>query len=118
MKRSKSIKALLQWWWATIAEKTRADLITPEVHTMTNQVIASLGQLQPGQGGHIAYLEMNNPRHLQKLMAMGVLPGVPLRLLHCFPSYVFETGYSQFAVDEKIANDIYVRLGPGSSPGN
>ena len=88
------------------------DSTVPEAQEAVNQLIAPLGKLQPGQGGHIAYLQMNNLSHLQKLMAMGLLPGVPLRLLHRVPSYVFETGYSQFAVDEKIANDIYVRLVP------
>jgi Fe2+ transport system protein FeoA len=53
---------------------------------------------------------MNNPRRLQKLMAMGVLPGVAITLLRRSPSFVFEAGYSQFAVDEEIPGDIYVRL--------
>jgi DtxR family transcriptional regulator, Mn-dependent transcriptional regulator len=75
-----------------------------------DRLIAPLSALQPGQGGHIAYIQMNNPGHLQKLMAMGVLPGVPLTLLRRFPSFVFEAGYSKFAVDEEIATDIYVRL--------
>jgi hypothetical protein len=43
-------------------------------------------------------------------MAMSVLPGLPITLHRRFPSYVFETGYSQFAVDEDIAADIYVQL--------
>jgi DtxR family Mn-dependent transcriptional regulator len=77
------------------------------------RLIASLSELQPGQEGHIAYIQMNNPRRLQKLMAMGVLPGVPIRLLRRFPALVFEAGYSQFAVDEEIAADIYVRLTDG-----
>jgi Fe2+ transport system protein FeoA len=93
-------------------EETLPNLMATEAQEAANHMIAPLGKLQPGQGGHIAYLQMNNLSHLQKLMAMGVLPGVPLTLLHRFPSYVFETGYSQFAVDEKIANDIYVRLTP------
>ena len=74
------------------------------------RLIAPLHELQPGQGGHIAYIQMNNPRRLQKLMAMGVLPGVAITLLRCSPSFIFEAGYSQFAVDEEIAGDIYVRL--------
>jgi DtxR family Mn-dependent transcriptional regulator len=41
---------------------------------------------------------------------MGVLPGVPMKLKSNFPSYVFEAGFSQFAVDETIAADIFVRL--------
>jgi DtxR family Mn-dependent transcriptional regulator len=41
---------------------------------------------------------------------MGVLPQVPVTLIRRFPSFVFEAGYSQFAVDEEIAATIYVRL--------
>lgn len=74
------------------------------------RLIAPLHELQPGQGGQIAYIQMNNPRRLQKLMAMGVLPGVAITLLRRSPSFVFEAGYSQFAVDEEIAGDVYVRL--------
>ena len=75
-----------------------------------NRLIAPLSELHSGQSGHIAYIQMHNPQQLQKLMAMGVLPGVPITVLHHFPSFVFEANYSQFAVDEKIAADIYVRL--------
>jgi len=78
------------------------------------RLIAPLYDLQPGQRGQIAYIQMNNPKRLQKLMAMGVLPGVPITLLHRFPSFVFEAGYSQFAVDKEIAADIYVRLNHGA----
>ena len=74
------------------------------------RLIAPLRDLQPGQSGQIAYVQMQHPQRLQKLMAMGVLPGASISLLHRSPSFVFEAGYSQFAVDEEIANDIYVRL--------
>jgi DtxR family Mn-dependent transcriptional regulator len=74
------------------------------------RLIAPLSDLQPDQRGQIAYIRMNNPKRLQKLMAMGVLPGVPITLLRRFPSFVLEAGFSQFAVDKEIAADIYVRL--------
>ena len=74
------------------------------------RLIAPLCDLDSGQWGQIAYVQMNNPKRLQKLMAMGVLPGVPIALLRRFPSFVFEAGYSQFAVDREIAADIYVRI--------
>ena len=78
------------------------------------RLIAQLSDLQAEQSGQIAYIQMSNSQHLQKLMAMGVLPGVPVTLLRRSPSFVFEAGYSQFAVDEEIAGDIYVRLSPQS----
>jgi DtxR family Mn-dependent transcriptional regulator len=53
---------------------------------------------------------MDKPKRLEKIMAMGVLPGVDVHLDRRFPSYVFQVGHSQFAVDEEIAGDIYVRI--------
>ena len=55
---------------------------------------------------------MSHPVRLQKLMAMGVLPGGEVQLIRRAPAYVFEIGYSQFAVDEEIAADIFIRLHP------
>ena len=74
------------------------------------RLIAPLSELDGESRGKIAYIQMNNPGRLQKIMAMGVLPGVPIRVLRRSPSFVFEAGYSQFAVDEDIAGDIFVRL--------
>jgi DtxR family Mn-dependent transcriptional regulator len=81
-----------------------------QMRESVERLIAPLCDLQPGRKGSIAYIQMNNPKRLQKLMAMNVLPGVPITLLRRAPSFVFEAGYSQFAVDEDIAADIYVRL--------
>ena len=74
------------------------------------RLIAPLNEVEPGKGGEVAYIQMGDAGHLQKLMAMGVLPGGKIRLVRNSPSYVFECGYSQFAVDEAIAAEIYVRL--------
>jgi DtxR family Mn-dependent transcriptional regulator len=81
-----------------------------QMQASVQQLIAPLSELRPEQSGHIAYIQMNDPRRLHKLMAMGVLPGVPITLLRRSPSFVFEAGYSQFAVDKEIASDVYVRL--------
>lgn len=75
-----------------------------------DRLIAPLSELEPGKNGQVAYLRMDHPSRLQKLMAMGVLPGGKIALLRRSPSFVFECGYSQFAVDEEVAGDIYVRL--------
>jgi len=69
-----------------------------------------LNELEPGQSGEVAYIQMSNSGRLQKIMAMGVLPVGNIRLLRRSPTFVFECDYSQFAVDEDIAADICVRL--------
>ncbi len=72
--------------------------------------VAPLSNLRPGESGRVSYVQMGDSRRLQKLMAMGILPGKAIRLVQGFPSYVFQIGHSQFAVDREIAATIHVRL--------
>lgn len=74
------------------------------------KIVSSLSELSPGQSGKIAYIHENDNDNLQKMMAMGVMPGVGVKLLQCYPSFLFAIGNSQFAVDESIAGEIFVRI--------
>ncbi|MBT9143630.1 MAG: Iron-dependent repressor IdeR [Dehalococcoidia bacterium] len=74
------------------------------------RLVSPLSQLSQGQEGKVAYIYAPESGQLQKLMAMGVLPGTPISLIQSFPSYVFQVRQTQFAVDKKIADSIYVRL--------
>jgi len=80
-----------------------------EEQVETGQVVAPLSHLLPGSQGKVAYVHATEASNLQKLMAMGILPGAPIKLLQKFPSFIFEAGYTQFAVDEQIADAIFVR---------
>lgn len=82
-----------------------------EARTLGKRAIAPLSQMGPGEGGTVAYLRSEQPKRLQKLTAMGILPGLPIRLLQRFPSYVIQLDLTQFAVDAQVASDIYVRVG-------
>lgn len=84
-----------------------------EEHTETRLLVSPLSQLEPGHQGKVAYLYAPEAGKLQKLMAMGILPGAPITLVRRFPSVVFDAGNTQFAVDEHIADAIYVRLVEG-----
>lgn len=75
--------------------------------------VAPLTSLPEGAAGFISALATKDPERLQKLMAFGILPGTPIRLLQRRPAYVFQVGQTQVAVDERIAADILVA--PGSS---
>lgn len=70
--------------------------------------VSSLASGRVGQEGAIAFADAGNHRELQKLMALGVLPGTYVRLLRKFPAYVFQLGYSQFTVDQQLAAKIQV----------
>ena len=60
------------------------------------------------QQGVVAYLSTRDNREIQKLMAMGILPGSDIRLVRLFPSYIFAIGHSQFTVDRALAEKIFV----------
>jgi DtxR family transcriptional regulator, Mn-dependent transcriptional regulator len=62
-----------------------------------------------GADGTVAYLATHDNRKIQKLVAMGILPGVDIKIIRQFPSHIFQIGYSQFAVDRPLAEVIYVR---------
>lgn len=60
------------------------------------------------EAGVVAYLSTRENREIQKLMALGILPGVQVKLIQRYPSYVFQMGYSQFTIDRELAEKIYV----------
>lgn len=74
------------------------------------KVVSSLSKLNPGEKGKISYIHAIEHHKLEKLMSMGVLPGKEIKLLQTFPSYLFEVGNTQFAVDDEIADCILVRI--------
>jgi DtxR family Mn-dependent transcriptional regulator len=71
--------------------------------------VVSLTELKPGESGEIAYILTEDSKKMQKLMAMGVLPGNSINLMQSFPSYIFRVGYSEFAIDTAMAREIFVR---------
>ncbi|WP_309492168.1 metal-dependent transcriptional regulator [Candidatus Hecatella orcuttiae] len=81
----------------------------------TGRIICPLSDLKPGEGGKIAYIYTSDRRKLERLMVMGLLPGSPVTLIQRSPSYVFQAGQTQIAVDEEIANSIYVRIVEGET---
>jgi len=74
-----------------------------------NLGVVPLTELKSGEEGDIAYLQSGDDKKMQKLMALGVLPGNRIRLLQTFPSYIFRVGFSEFAVDTAMAREIIVR---------
>jgi DtxR family Mn-dependent transcriptional regulator len=79
-------------------------------------LVAPLSRMRPGQRGTIAWVHSDDSRRLAKLLALGILPGAKVSLIGRSPSYSFQVGYSQFAVDAQIAEDIHVRLEESSLP--
>lgn len=71
--------------------------------------VVPLTEFKSGQEGEIAYIQTEDSKKMQKLMAMGVLPGNKIKLVQSFPSYIFRVGFSEFAIDSALAREIFVR---------
>lgn len=71
--------------------------------------VVPLTEFRSGQEGEIAYIQTDDSKKMQKLMAMGVLPGNRIMLAQSFPSYIFRVGFSEFAIDTALAREIFVR---------
>jgi len=82
-----------------------------EAHKELELGVVSLTEFKCGQEGEIAYIQTGDGKKMQKLMAMGVLPGNKITLVQSFPSYIFRVGYSEFAIDSNLAREIFVRKG-------
>ncbi len=80
-----------------------------EAQRSGNLGVVPLTELKPNEEGEIAYIQTEDNKKMQKLMAMGVLPGNRIRLIQSFPSYIFSVGFSEFAIDTNMAREIFVR---------
>jgi len=80
------------------------------------KVISALADLPPGQSGVVAYVHGRRQELMQRMLAMGVIPGAPIALVQTAPSYVFQLGHGLVAVDRETAQDIYVRITERPSP--
>lgn len=80
-----------------------------EKEETVRRIVSPLSELSKGQEGKVAYILTRNNKNLQRLMAMGVLPGMSVEVIQTYPSYVFQVGEAQIAVDTEMAEDIFVR---------
>jgi len=80
-----------------------------------SMIVAPLSDLEDADKGIIAYLQTKDKARLERLLALGALPGQPITLIQRSPSFVFRIGETTAAIDADLANYIYVRLG-GRTP--
>lgn len=77
--------------------------------TRADQRVVPMSNLRQGEQGAIAYVHTGDSEKLKKLMALGILPGESVTLQRRYPSFVFTVGQSRYAVDEGMAEAIYVK---------
>jgi hypothetical protein len=70
--------------------------------------------LEVGQSGRVAYVNYSNEQLFHKIDALQIKPGVMIKLLQRYPSYVVEVESSTIAMDGEVAAT--VSLWRGSLP--
>jgi len=83
--------------------------------TEVQPLVQRLSDLAVGQSGRISVIAPKFHSRLERLGALGVVPGAEVRLRQKFPSYVVEVGETTLAIDRDIADEILIRLTGTSS---
>jgi DtxR family Mn-dependent transcriptional regulator len=80
-----------------------------QAHEVLKPLVASCDQLDIGETARIVYLRAREHSLLKRLSALGIAPGVNLKLLQKWPSYVVQCDETEIAIEEELARDIHVR---------
>lgn len=72
-------------------------------------LVTGLAAFDLGATGRIVFIAPKFHDRMDRLAALGVIPGSTLRLHQRSPSYVIEVGETTIALDPEIAGEIYVK---------
>lgn len=72
-------------------------------------VVTGLPHFDLGASGRIVFIAPKFHDRMDRLAALGVIPGSEIRLHQRSPSYVIEVGETTIALDPEIAGEIYVK---------
>ncbi len=72
-------------------------------------LVAPLADLVPGDQAKIVFITPGSHSRLDRLSAMGVVPGSIVKLHQKKPSYVIQLGETMIAVDKDITKEIFVK---------
>lgn len=71
--------------------------------------LVPLHRLKPGQRAEVVELRSQDPARLDRLGALGLVPGSWITLQQMHPALVFRVGETEISVDREVADEIYVR---------
>ncbi len=81
------------------------DRIRTEIHPL----VTRLSDAGLGDTVRIVFITPKSRKRLEKLSALGIVPGGRLRLLQRNPSFVLQIGETTVAVDRDITDEIFVK---------
>ena len=72
-------------------------------------LVVPLADLSPGENAKIGFITPESHSRLDRLSAMGLVPGSMVKLHQKRPSYVIQLGETMIAVDKNITKEIFVK---------
>jgi Fe2+ transport system protein FeoA len=69
----------------------------------------SLIRLGKGDAAIVERLRTDDNKNLQKLLAMGIVPGRIIRVLQTYPVFILQVDRTQAAMDRELASSILVK---------
>ncbi|MFH1772051.1 MAG: metal-dependent transcriptional regulator [Candidatus Omnitrophota bacterium] len=72
-------------------------------------IVVTLDKLKSGETSKVVYMVTHGHPELHKLLSLGVVPGVVIKIHQTFPTFVIEVDQQQIALDSEIAREIYVK---------
>ena len=71
-------------------------------------IVVSCDQLRVGESARVAYFSTREHSRMLKLSALGISPGITLRLIQKWPAYVVQCEETEIALEPEVAKNIYV----------
>jgi DtxR family Mn-dependent transcriptional regulator len=72
-------------------------------------LVRPLPDLKIGEAGRVVFITPKSRSRLERLSALGLIPGSIVRLAQKRPSFVLEIGETTLALEEEIVREIYVK---------
>jgi len=72
-------------------------------------LVMQLKELEVGSKGRIVFIVPSEHSRIERLASMGIVPGSIIRLKKKRPSFVLEIEETTLAIDDKIAEEIYIK---------
>ncbi|HOT75548.1 MAG TPA: metal-dependent transcriptional regulator [Candidatus Wallbacteria bacterium] len=73
------------------------------------RVIFKLSELKHGECGRVSYIHTQANPVMHKIMSLGLVPGLTIKVHSSFPAYVVEFEQTQLALENEVAENIFVR---------
>lgn len=68
----------------------------------------TLSQLNNGDNAVISQIDTSDQRTLNKIMALGILPGMRVTVIQRYPTFVFQVGNTRVTADNNLVNRILI----------